>query len=345
MVSLHLHGQYNWAYVACWTLMTIVGYNTGVMAQRYFSVDNERSARRVALVCFLFFLAGAFIWFIPPMAMRVVHPDLARVLPQFANPHEAAFAAASLTFLPNRLIGIMLAAMFSSAMANLSGQFNMNAAILSEDVYQALLAPQSSELGMLRVGRAMTFAVALSVIFLAVLLACTGKSIFSVLITFNSIIALAYGTPALLGLVIKNTPRWSGMASFGTGLSIGAIGTFLFGWGLVMNVTIVASVAIGVFLASRWFDRPGTPRAERRQKLFLRLETPVDIDRELAGRGDQTARVFRFISRATGAVGLAALLLLFSVQPADRAVVLRYSGITLMVALALSFIRSPRVAD
>ena len=119
MVSLHLHGQYNWAYVACWTLMTIVGYNTGVMAQRYFSVDNERSARRVALVCFLFFLAGAFIWFIPPMAMRVVHPDLARVLPQFANPHEAAFAAASLTFLPNRLIGIMLAAMFSSAMVRL----------------------------------------------------------------------------------------------------------------------------------------------------------------------------------------------------------------------------------
>ena len=145
MVSMHLHGQYNWAYVVCWTLMVSVGYNTGVMAQRYFSVDNEQSARRVALICFLFFLAGAFIWFIPPMAMRVIYPDLAKVLPHFANPHEAAFAAASLTLLPNGLIGIMLAAMFSSAMANLSGMFNLNAGILAKDVYQTLLAPQAND--------------------------------------------------------------------------------------------------------------------------------------------------------------------------------------------------------
>jgi len=32
------------------------------------------------------------------------------------------------------------------------------------------------------------------------------------------------------------------------------------------------------------------------------------------------------------------------VQPSDRGVVLGYSGITLIVALALSFIRSPTVA-
>lgn len=339
MVSMHLHGQYNWAYVVCWTLMVSVGYNTGVMAQRYFSVDNEQSARRVALICFLFFLAGAFIWFIPPMAMRVIYPDLAKVLPHFANPHEAAFAAASLTLLPNGLIGIMLAAMFSSAMANLSGMFNLNAGILAKDVYQTLLAPQANERTMLRAGRVTTFAVAVSVTFLAVLLAVTGKSIFSVLVTFNTVIALAYGPPALLGLVIKKTPRWSGLASFVIGLGIGAIGTFVFGWGLVMNVTIVAPVSIGVFLASRWFDRPRTPQAERRQKLFLRLQTPVDVDRELTGTGDQTTRVFRFISRATGAVGLAALLLLFTVQTAHRGVVLAYSAITLIVAFALSFIR------
>ena len=136
MVSLHLHGIYNWTYVVSWTLMTSVGYNTGVMAQRYFSVDSERSAKKVALLCFLLFILGSFIWFIPPMAMRVVYPDLAKVLPNYSNPHEAAFAAASLTLLPNGLIGIMLAAMFSSAMANLSGMFNLNAGIMAKDVYQ-----------------------------------------------------------------------------------------------------------------------------------------------------------------------------------------------------------------
>ena len=339
MVSLHLHGQYGWTYVICWTLMTCVGYNTGVMAQRYFSVDNERSAKKVALLCFIFFIVGAFVWFIPPMAMRVIYPNLATVLPRFANPHEAAFAAASLTLLPNGLIGIMLAAMFSSAMANLSGMFNMHAGILSKDVYQPLFAPNASERTMLRVGRLTTAGVAVSVTMLALLLAVTGKSIFFIMVTFNTIFSLAYGPPAMLGLLIKKTPRWSGLVSFLAGLLIGSVGTFLLGWGLVMNLMVVAPTSIVIFLASRLLDRPGTAQAERRDKLFLRLATPVDVAHELAGSVDQTTRVFRFLSRATGAVGLLSLLLLFTVAAPDRGVVIAYSAITLIVAFGLTFIR------
>ena len=339
MVSLHLHGEYSWTYVVCWALMTCVGYNTGVMAQRYFSVDNEKSAKKVALLCFFFFIVGSFIWFIPPMAMRVIYPDLAKVLPRFANPREAAFAAASLTLLPNGLIGIMLAAMFSSAMANLSGMFNMHAGILSKDVYQPLFAPRASERTMLRVGRLATAGVAVCVTMLALLMAATGKSIFSVMVTFNTIFSLAYGPPAMLGLIIKRTPRWSGIASFLAGLLIGTVGTFLLDWGLVMNVVVVVPTSIVIFLTSRWFDRPGTAQAQRRDKLFVRLATPVDVTLELAGSVDQTTRVFRFLSRATGAVGLLSLLLLFTVAPSDRGVVIAYSAITLILAFALTFIR------
>ena len=99
--------------------MVSFGYNTSAMAQRYFSVDNERSARKVALLCCGLFFVGAFLWFIPPMAMRVVYPDLRTVWPSLANPSEAAYAVASLTLLPHGLIGVMLAAMFSATMANL----------------------------------------------------------------------------------------------------------------------------------------------------------------------------------------------------------------------------------
>src|ERR1017187_8620883 len=183
MVSLRLPGQYGWVYVVSWALMVSVGYNTSAMAQRYFSVDHERSAKKVALLCFALFLVGAFIWFIPPMAMRVIYPDLATVMPGFANPHEAAFAAATLTLLPNGLIGIMLAAMFSSAMASLSGLFNMHAGIISKDVYQTLFAKNASERKMLLVGRITTVCVAAIVTVLAVLFAVLGKSIFQVMVT------------------------------------------------------------------------------------------------------------------------------------------------------------------
>ena len=339
MLSLHLHGTYNWLYVICWAMMVSVGYNTGVMAQRYFSVDNERSAKSVAILCFGFFLVGAFIWFVPPMAMRVIYPDLGKVLPRFANPHEAAFAAASLTLLPNGLIGIMLAAMFSSAMASLSGAFNLHAAIISKDVYQTRFARNASDRAMLRVGRITTVCVAATMTLLAVVLAVNGKSIFSVMVTFNTILSLAYGPPALLGLVMKKTPHWSGMASFMAGLVIGTAGTFVFGWGLVANVAVVVPVSIAIFLASRFFDKPGGAHAERREQLFVRLATPVDVGRELTGTVDQTARVFRFLSRVTCAVGLLTLLLLFTVTSADRPVVIAYSGITLIVGLALALIR------
>ena len=80
-VSLALPPGYGWSYVVCWSIMTSVGYNTAAMAQRYFSVEDERAARRIALLCCSLFLVGAFIWFVPPLAMRVLHPDLSTVWP------------------------------------------------------------------------------------------------------------------------------------------------------------------------------------------------------------------------------------------------------------------------
>jgi Na+/proline symporter len=345
MVSLHLHGQYSWSYVVCWAVMICFGYNTGAVAQRYFSVDTERSAKRTAILCFLLFLVGAFIWFIPPMAMRVVYPDLAKVLPGFANPQEAAFAAASLTLLPNGLIGIMLAAMFSSTMANLSGLFNLHAGILSKDVFQPLFAPDAGDLAMLRVGRKASAVVATCVTLLAVLLAVTGKSIFSVMVTFNTILSLAYGPPALLGLIVKKTPRWSGSVSLLAGLAIGVAGTFLLGWGLVMNVMVVVPISVGIFLASRWFDDPENVRQQSRERLFLRLATPIDVSRELVGSSDPTTRVFRFLSVVTGVIGVASLLFLLSVPVENRSIVIAYSGITLAAAAGLAFIRGKQPVE
>ena len=101
MKTLHVSGEFGWLYIASWTIMVAFGYNTSAMAQRYFSVDDERSARKIALLCCGLFFVGAFLWFIPPMAMRVVYPELPRMgLP---NASEAAYAVASLTLLPHGL--------------------------------------------------------------------------------------------------------------------------------------------------------------------------------------------------------------------------------------------------
>ena len=336
LVSLRLTPDMGWLYVACWTVMVSFGYNTSAMAQRYFSVDDERSAKKVALLCFSLFVVGAFIWFVPPLAMRVLHPDLHAVWPGLANPHEASYAVAALSLLPNGLVGIMLAAMFSATMSSLSGLFNVHAAVVSKDIYQRLVAPQAGERQLLVVGWMATFGVGATMTGLAMSMAAKGQSIFEVMLTFNTVISLAYGPPALLGLVVKKTPSWSGLSSFAVGLVLGCYGAFVGNWSLVRNVLVILPASAAVFLAAGLVRRDDAAHLARRDGLFARLATPVDVARELKGSVDPTAAVFRFLSRATAGVGVLSLLLIRWAQPGERGTVVLYGGLTLLVAFALT---------
>ena len=336
MKTLHVSGEFGWLYLVSWTIMVSFGYNTSAMAQRYFSVDNERSARKVALLCCGLFFAGAFLWFIPPMAMRVLYPDLHAVWPSLAHPSEAAYAVASLTLLPHGLIGVMLAAMFSATMANLSAQFNVKSGILTKDVYQSLLRKRAGDRELLVVGWVTTFMVGGATTVLAVIMAASGQSIFQVMLTFNTLISLAYGPPALLGLAVRRTPPWSGLASFGIGLILGLLGAFVYHWSLIQQVTYIIPASFGVFFLSMLFDQGDTPA---RARLFKNLNTPIDVAEELKDFPDYTAPVFRFLSRTILCIGLLSLLLLLTAPPDQRLTVLWFAALTLSVGGSLHLVR------
>jgi len=342
MKTLHFSGEFGWLYIVSWTIMVSFGYNTSAMAQRYFSVDNERSARKVALLCCGLFLAGAFLWFIPPMAMRVIYPDLQTVWPSLANPSEGAYAVASLTLLPHGLIGIMLAAMFSATMANLSAQFNLKSAILSKDLYQALLRKNAGDRELLIAGWVTTFLVGGATTVIAAAMAGSGQSVFQIMLTFNTIMSLAYGPPALLGLAIRRTPPWSGLASFAMGLVLGLLGAFVYHWSLIQQVVYIIPASFGIFFLSMLFDRGDTPG---RARLFKNLNTPIDVGRELKDSPDFTAPVFRFLSRTISCIGLLSLLLIFAAPADQRLTVLLFSGLTLLVGAALFLVRGREPAN
>ncbi len=336
MKTLHVSGEFGWIYLVSWTIMVSFGYNTSAMAQRYFSVDTEASARKVALLCCGLFFVGAFLWFIPPMAMRAIYPDLHALWPSLANPSEGAYAVASLTLLPHGLIGVMLAAMFSSTMANLSAQFNLKSAILSKDLYQALLRKDAGDHELLVVGWIATFLVGAATTVIAVLMAASGRSVFQVMLTFNTLISLAYGPPALLGLAIRRTPPWSGLASFSVGLVLGILGAFVYHWSLIQQVAYIIPASFGIFFLSMLFDRGDTPA---RAQLFTNLNTPVDVAVELKDTPDFTAPVFRFLSRTISSIGLLSLFLLLVTRPEHRATVLWFAALTLSVGGALYLVR------
>jgi solute:Na+ symporter, SSS family len=345
LTAVHLSPGMGWVYVASWTVMVSFGYNTSAMAQRYFSVEDEGAAKKVALLCFALFVVGSFIWFIPPLAMRVLYPDLRAVWPGLANPHEASYAVAALSLLPNGLVGIMLAAMFSATMSSLSGLFNVHAAVVSKDIYQRLFAPQASDRHLLAVGWLATFAVGATMTALAMGMAARGQSIFDVMLTFNTVISLAYGPPALLGLVVKKTPSWSGLLSFAVGLVLGVYGAFFGEWSLVKNVWIILPTSCAIFLLSGLVRGDDAAVVARRERFFARLATPVDVALELKGSADPTATVFRFLSRATAAIGGLSLLLIGWAEPGERSTVVLYGLLTLILAAGLTRVGRVRALD
>ncbi|MBS1822325.1 MAG: hypothetical protein JST61_10175 [Acidobacteria bacterium] len=334
MKTIPLHGEFSWTYLVCWMIMVSFGYNTSAMAQRYFSVENEQAARKVALLCCGLFLLGALLWFIPPMAMRVMYPSLHTIWPHLANPNEASYVAASLTFLPHGLIGVMLAAMFSATMANLSANFNLKSAILSKDIYQTLLRKHADERELLIVGAIMTLLVGGATTLLAVVMASRGDSIFSVMMVFNTLISLSYGPPALLGLVFRRAPWWSGMATFATGLVLGILGAFVFKWTFIEQIVIVVPSSFAVFFLTMLFDGAET---QGRARLFKKLDTPID-PAEISNVPDFSRPVFRFLSRTVACIGLASLLLMIPNPPEARMTILTFSAITMAVAASLWFV-------
>ena len=345
MTSWRLDGEFSWMYVVCWSIMTSFGYNTAAMAQRYFSVDDEASARKVAMLCFVLFLVGSAIWFLPPLAMRVLQPDLKSVWPGLSNPHESSYALASLMLLPNGLVGVMLAAMFSATMSSISGLLNVHASIVSKDIFPTLFPHRAGESEKLAVGWAATLGVGIILILVALVMASSGLSVFSVLVQFNTVMSLAYGPPALLGLVVRRTPSWSGLASFAVGLVLGSYMNFVAHAGLVASVLVVVPASMIVFLVSGRFEAADAANRPRRDGLFARLDTPVDMARELGDTPDPTAQVFRFLSRTTGIVGLLSLLGLFTSPPEEHGIVIGYSALTLVLAAGLALIRGGRPAE
>jgi solute:Na+ symporter, SSS family len=337
MKTLHLSGEFGWIYLLSWTIMVSFGYNTSAMAQRYFSVGDERSARKVALLCCGLFFGGAFLWFLPPMAMRVLYPDLRAIWPALANPSEAAYAVASLTLLPHGLIGVMLAAMFSATMANLSAQFNLKSAILSKDVYQRLIRKSAGDRELLLVGWITTLLIGGTTTAIAAIMAASGKSVFQIMLTFNTLISLAYGPPALLGLVVRRTPAWSGLASFMSGLVLGILGAFVFHWSLIQQVAIIIPSSFGVFFLSGLFDHGDSPG---RARLFRSLNTPVNVAVELKDSADFTGEVFRFLGRTIACIGVLSLLLLPTAPANQRGTILWFAGLTLLISVSLGFVKA-----
>jgi hypothetical protein len=109
---------------------------------------------------------------------------------------------------------------------------------------------------------------------------------------------------------------------------------------LIQQVAIIIPSSFGMFFLSMLFDRGDTPE---RAQLFQKLNTPVDVERELKDSPDYTAEVFRFLSRTIAVIGGCSLLLLFTASGHDRTTILWFAAITIGLSVLLGAIHGQGV--
>ena len=295
---------------------SMLGYNVAWwQVQRYQSVPDESSARKMAMLCAGLSLFGPLLWILPVMGARVIFPNIAQIWPQFAAPEEASFVGLALMLLPHGLIGFVIAAILSATLGQASDGFNWLAATMTRDIYVPLRKraglPVPGEKHQMRVGQVTMLVIGVLGIVAALFIARTGGA-FAFALKYYSLSGPGFMMPVLLGMIYRKTPWWSGMAS--------CIAAFTVAFGLLWadvfpayayerNIISAITAATVVFFISALFYRRDDPRSAECQRFDTDLRTPVPIDPNAPAGGLGDYRMLSLVSILLGLVLVACVVL------------------------------------
>lgn len=316
-------GPYAWPYMFTWFLLLLCNYNTSfALVQRYYSVRDEREAKKTGLLVAGLCIVGTPIFFIPAMAARQFLPD--------ADPANI-YGILCRTLLPAGALGLIIAAMFSATMSSLSGEYNVLASVLTNDVYKRLINKRASDRHLVFVGRLATLLIGCLPLAVALYVAANRGDtlLFQKMVTVFSVAAPPIAIPMLAGLVWRRASNAGAIAGFLSGIVVGLTLYLLIGAGrvdpartlmlfgfseqskapeILLTLSTVLSTLAVMVSVSLFVPALGDEK-RRRDDFLARLETPVPP----ADLADRTA-----VPSPWGAVGvsvMATAVLLLIVQP------------------------------
>ncbi len=225
-------------------------------AQRFYSVKDERDAKRVGKLAGGLFLTVPLVFGVPPLVAKVIWPDLSQVeffQPYIGNnPQDLVFIGLCLKLLPNGLIGVFLAAMLAATMSTLSSVYNMVSSIMSRDIYQGLIKPDITDEGLLKVGRTFSIGIGLIVTGLAVFFVTSEFGIFNLMQAFFTLLNIPVVVPTAFGLIFRRVPKWGAVGSITWGLIVGVTTRYVLGWDIGPQVYLAFVMTFAIFSTSYW---------------------------------------------------------------------------------------------
>lgn len=365
-------------------------------AQRFFSVKDERDAKRVGKLAGGLFLTVPFVFGVPPLVAKIIWPDLSQIdffKPYVGkNPQDLVFIALCLKLLPNGLIGVFLAAMLAATMSTLSSVYNMVSSIMSRDVYQGLIKPDITDEGLLKVGRMFSIGIGVLVTILAVFFVTSEFGIFNLMQAFFTLLNIPVVVPTAFGLIFRRVPKWGAVGSIAWGLIVGVTTRYLLGWDIGPQVYLAFAMTFGIFSTSYWtgqlykthkpllalfsvlvtaatavlftsnvvgesnqltiplsvlsavvlgvslfgFARLFASETEEQRRIvsefFKKLDTPVDVAKEVFGAGKKQISTFPLVGATTVVMGLLMCLIFLTDVSQGEGIVL---GV--MIAIMIIF--------
>ena len=315
-------------YVFAFYLLIILSYNGNwAFAQKFYSVRDERAARKAGMLAVALKIAGPPLFILPAMAARSLMPELM----QPPNSPQYTYAALSLKFLPAGLMGLMIAAMFSATMSTLSGDYNVIASVITEDIYRRLFDKEASQRRLVIVGRLATLFIGTLTIGIGIALIATARrGLFEVMVTVFGIFIGPMLIPMLLGLLNRRV-TWRGaaagiIAGFLSGISFylykilvlagqpGIDPNFLRYDYEAISILTNFSVTILAILLMTAFEKVTDDDRAQIKEFFARLSTPIDPSTTHARATGEIFSPFYIIGWITGGTGLL-LLLAGAAQP------------------------------
>lgn len=163
----------------------------GYVAQRMLAAKDEKNALAATL---LFNIAHYALrpwpWILIALASLVVFPDLASIQKAFPNidpnviDDDLAYSA-MLTFLPNGLLGIVVASLIAAFMSTISTHLNWGSSYVVNDVYARFVNPKASDRQLVLVGRVSTVVLMILSAFVALFLQ-NAKEAFGIIILMGA---------------------------------------------------------------------------------------------------------------------------------------------------------------
>lgn len=367
-------------------------------AQRFYSVKNEKDAKRVGKLAGALFVTVPLVFGVPPLVAKVIWPDLSQVdffKPYVGNnPQDLVFIGLCLKLLPNGLIGVFLAAMLAATMSTLSSVYNMVSSILTRDIYQGWFKPDMTDEGQLKVGRIFSVVLGLLVTAMAVVFVNSQFGIFNLMQAFFTLLNIPVVVPVAFGLLFRRVPKWSAIGSIIWGLVVGFTTRYMLGWDIGPQVYLSFIMSFGIFATSYWmgnlyksnklvlglislavalasgwlfnttltsnpmglsgemqkllpmvssvvlgislfgFAKLFASETEEQRKVvvefFKKLDTPVDVAKEVFGAGKKQISTFPLVGGTTIVMGLLMCLIFLTDLPSGEAIILGVM-ITIMI--------------